>query len=388
MSTNSGLVVILTALNLEYEAVRDQLADLRVRLHPAGTRFEVGRIGQSDCRVALALVGKGNHPAAVLAERAMAEFSPAAVLFVGVAGGLRTNIRLGDVVVASKIYAYHGGTSEDDGLKARPKSWEIPHEADQIAHHVARSAAWHHALPTGATPPHVHFGPIAAGEVVQDSGISEQARWIRQHYNDAVAIEMEAAGVAQAGHLNRALPVVVVRGISDHADGSKAATDGQNWQPKAARHAAAFATTLARELIINPPASRRGADRNGSPTMPTTTRNIATGNAHIGMQAGQIYGNVTIGAGPDLDQPINLAASIADLRAHLNQAHHDGQLDEETYAAAEAELQAATQCLSTGTSEKKNGLMLALKRLRGLVADVSDLAARLTAIIAIVRAMR
>lgn len=105
MSTNSGLVVILTALNLEYEAVRDQLTDLRVRRHPAGTRFEVGRIDRSDCRIALGLVGKGNHPAAVLAERAMAEFSPAAVLFVGVAGGLWPNIRLGDVVVASKIYA-------------------------------------------------------------------------------------------------------------------------------------------------------------------------------------------------------------------------------------------------------------------------------------------
>ena len=75
VSRNSGLVVIPTALDLEYAAVRDQLTDLRVRRHPAGTRFEVGRISQSDCRVALGLVGKGNHPAAVLAERAMAEFS-------------------------------------------------------------------------------------------------------------------------------------------------------------------------------------------------------------------------------------------------------------------------------------------------------------------------
>ncbi|MEU1887215.1 5'-methylthioadenosine/S-adenosylhomocysteine nucleosidase [Micromonospora rifamycinica] len=382
MSTNSGLVVILTALDLEYAAVRGHLTDLRVRRHPAGTRFEVGRIGHSDCRVALGLVGKGNHPAAVLAERAMAEFAPAAVLFVGVAGGLWPNIRLGDVVVASKIYAYHGGTSEDDGLKARPKAWEIPHEADQIAHHVDRSATWRGGLP-GDAAPRVHFGPIAAGEVVQDSGISEQARWIRQHYNDAVAIEMEAAGVAQAGHLNRALPVVVVRGISDHADGSKAATDGQDWQPKAARHAAAFATALARELIIDGPPGRGGADRNGSPTMRMTNRNTATGSAHVGVQAGQIYGNVTVGAGGG--QPIDLAANIADLRNHLKQARLDGQLDEETYAAAEAELEAATACVSAGAAEKKSGLMVALKRLRGLVADVSELAARLAVIIAVVR---
>ncbi|WP_405090684.1 5'-methylthioadenosine/S-adenosylhomocysteine nucleosidase [Micromonospora sp. NBC_01392] len=384
MSTNNGLVVILTALDLEYEAVRDQLTGLRVHRHSAGTRFEVGWTAQSDCRVALGLVGKGNHPAAVLAERAMAEFSPAAVLFVGVAGGLWPNIRLGDVVVASKIYAYHGGTSEDDGLKARPKAWEIPHEADQIAHHVDRSAEWRRGLPEGAAP-RVHFGPIAAGEVVQDSGISEQARWIRQHYHDAVAIEMEAAGVAQAGHLNRALPVVVVRGISDHADGSKAATDGQNWQPKAACHAAVFATALARELIIDGPDSRSGADRDGSPTMRMSNRNIASGNAHVGVQAGQIYGNVTLGA--DADRPLDLAASLASLRTHLKQAHLDGQLDEETYAAAESELEAATACVPASTVEKKSGLMVALKRLRGLVADVSELAARLAAIIAVARGM-
>ena len=111
----NGLVVILTALDLEYRAVRDKLTDLRLHRHPAGTRFEVGRLAHSKCRVALALVGKGNHPAAVLAERAIAEFAPVAVLFVGVAGALWPGVALGDVVIATHVYAYHGGTSESDG---------------------------------------------------------------------------------------------------------------------------------------------------------------------------------------------------------------------------------------------------------------------------------
>ncbi|GIF71684.1 5'-methylthioadenosine/S-adenosylhomocysteine nucleosidase family protein [Asanoa siamensis] len=384
MSPSSRLVVFLTALNLEYEAVRSQLSDLRVRRHPAGTRFELGRIDQTDCRVALGLVGKGNHPAAVLAERAIAEFSPVAVLFVGVAGGLWPDIQLGDVVVASKIYAYHGGTSEDDGLKARPKAWEIPHEADQIAHHVARSTTWHGALRTGLAPA-VHFGPIAAGEIVQDSAISEQARWIRKHYNDAVAIEMEAAGVAQAGHLNRALPVVVIRGISDHADGSKLASDGQRWQPKAARNAATFAIALARELTNDGPAGQPGVpDGDRSPAMPVGTRNLATGNASVGVQAGQIYGNVTIGA--DAEQPVDLMASIADLRTRLRLAHRDGRLDEATYAAAESELDAATRCVSAN-APRTGGLLVALKRLRGLTSDVADLAGRVASTMAVVRRM-
>ena len=83
-----GTIAVLTARNLEYQAVRERLVDLAVHRHPAGTRFEVGRLRDGDCRVALVLVGKGNHPAAVLAERAITEFDPAAVFFVGVAGSL------------------------------------------------------------------------------------------------------------------------------------------------------------------------------------------------------------------------------------------------------------------------------------------------------------
>lgn len=51
--------------------------------------------------------------------------------------------------------------------------------------------------------------------------------------------------MAQAGHLNDALPTIMVRGISDCADESKSAADEARWQPRAAANAAAFATTLA-----------------------------------------------------------------------------------------------------------------------------------------------
>lgn len=381
-----GLVVILTALNLEYEAVRKRLTDLSLHRHRAGTRFEVGRIGRDGPPVALGVVGQGNQPAAVLTERAITEFSPAALLFVGVAGALRPKIELGDVVVASHIYAYHGGRSEDDGLKARPRAWEIAHGAGQIAQHLIRTGEWASGLPGGRTPK-VHFGPIAAGEVVQDSVISEHARWVRQHYNDALAIEMEAAGVAQAGHHNESLPVVVVRGISDRADGSKAITDGQNWQPRAAEHAAAFAVALAQELAADLAAQRSTAatERSGHQQMGMTTNNVAMGNARVGVQAGQIYGNITLS--PERETSIDLATAISDLRHQLKQAHRDGQLDEATYAAAETELNVLGDCLREDTPESKSALTVTLKKLRGLVADVSELATRLAAIIAMAKVL-
>lgn len=188
------------------------LVDLRVHPHDRGTRFEVGTIQGTSCRVALGFTSKGNHAAAVLAERAIQEFSPAAVIFAGVAGAL-WDTPLGDVVVATHVYAYHGGTSEDDGLKARPRVWEMAHGVSQLAAHLGRTGEWMGGLPVGARVPKVHLAPIAAGEIVQNSRISYEARWIRDHFNDALAIEMEGAGVAQAGHLNES-PVAIVRGIA------------------------------------------------------------------------------------------------------------------------------------------------------------------------------
>lgn len=379
---NGNSVVMLTALNSEYEAVRERLTSLQMYRHSKGTRFECGTLAGTTCRIVLGLVGKGNHASAVLAERAIDEFSPLAVLFVGVAGGLWPSTALGDVVMATHIYAYHGGTSEEDGLKARPRVWEIPHGVHQIAHHLDRTRDWANHLPSDTTPPRVHFGAIAAGEIVHDSRVSYEAQWIRRHYNDALAIEMEAAGIAQAGHLSGS-PVAVVRGISDHADGTKTASDEDNWQPRAATNAAAFATRLAEELIND--AINDGEDpmrqESGIKTTGTTVNNFATG--VVGTQAGQIIGsNVQVSMTSEASPPSNLVEELNALRDQLLRERSAGRLDETTYEAAQAELDVADKALREGTPEGTSTFMLALKRLRGLIADVAELMAKVGALIA------
>lgn len=241
-------VVILTALDLEYDAVRRHLAELRPRTHEAGTMFEVGRLPDLGVRIAIAVTGAGNTGAAVLTERAISLFHPVAVLFTGVAGALKPGLGLGDVVVATKVYAYHGGKDEDDGFKGRPVAWPVSHELVQLARHIARTASWRRFLDPGAAVPRIHFVPIAAGEVVLNSRSTPLAVQLHHRFNDAAAIEMESAGVADAGHLNRSLPVLSVRGLSDRADGAKLDADTEGWQPVAAANAAAFAIAVAAEF--------------------------------------------------------------------------------------------------------------------------------------------
>lgn len=349
---NEPTIVILTAMILEYRAVRTRLSDITAHTHPMGTRFEVGHL--NGCRVGLTLTGKGNHSAAVLTERAVAEFAPAAVIFVGVAGALQPHLDLGDVVVATHVYAYHGATSLDDGITARPRTWELSHRVHQIAAHLERTGDWARQLPNGTPSPRVHFGPVAAGEIAHYSAVSDSRQWLREHYSDAIAVEMEAAGVAQAGHLNDALPTIMVRGISDHADKDKTATNDAGRQPRAAANAAAFAAMLASVLAAELDESRAAASAigaggasHGGPT------NIALGNARVGVQGQSItiHGGIQLG-GPDSGSGTVGLTARADKLA-----------------------------ISPGR------LRLALDWARGCLRSIADLAAGVTAIMTAVRTL-
>ncbi|MFY1694870.1 purine phosphorylase [Solwaraspora sp. WMMA2101] len=378
-------VVVLTALDLEYNAVRERLTKVEPHVHPMGTRFERGTVTGGSCEIILGLVGKGNHPSAVIAERAMTEFDPEAVIFAGVAGALWPSIGLGDVVVATHVYAYHGGTSESDAFRTRPRVWEIPHVCDQLARHLERERRWAQGLAGGA--PRVWFGPIAAGEVVLDSASSPEATRIRDHYNDALAVEMESAGVAQAAHLNRSLPAVVVRGISDRADGTKVHTDGENWQPRAAANAAAFALALAQELGAQYGSSPRHPRKEaGDASMSGSVRNVAKDNAHVGFQAHTVHHATVCGApgGPGRE---TFHDQLADLRAALRKYHEAGDVDTVTYRAAEHEIDAASADVPPTDDEARSRATTALRKLRGLLLDWTDLATRVAGLIAALRAL-
>lgn len=282
------MIVILTALPVEYAAVRAHLLSPRPRRHPSGTVFEVGSVTSHPATtVAVANAGMGNHNAATLTERAITQFRPAAVLFAGVAGGLRDWLHLGDVVVASKMYGYHGGKSADDGFHSRPQSWAIAHVLEQEAKHLDVTKSWHAFLPADRkSTPDVHFSPIAAGEVVLDSAHSGIAGHLRRAYNDAIAVEMESAGFAAAGQLNNQVAVAAVRGISDKADGGKERTDTAGWQRTAAGNAAAFAIALAVAAPVR-------ADENPESGSGGTV-NIARDNAKVGQQNTTNFGETRI----------------------------------------------------------------------------------------------
>ncbi len=382
------MIVILTALELEHAAVRAHLVDVELHSHPSGTLFDVGVLATCpDRRIALALIGMGNPTSAALTERAIAEFQPDIVMFVGIAGGLRTWLALGDVVVATRIYGYHGGRSEADEFRARPRAWDTPHHVEQLARHVARSAAWRRWLPDADDPvPNVYFEPIAAGEVVLNSTKSPLAEQIRTHYNDAVAVEMESAGVAHASHLNMATPTVTVRGISDLVD-AKDTTDRAGWQPVAARNAAAFAMALAAELgeagnRVNP---ARPSEQNHGRAQHVENNNYANyAFGDVGTQIGSIgsvTGNLAFGAQPRTEPPPPPPDHVGDLTLAVMNAHHTGRVDTDTFVSAIRTLdEVRSQLAASPAHQDPTRFADTIRRLDTLLGGVPELRAKVRAL--------
>ncbi|MFF7122389.1 substrate-binding domain-containing protein [Streptomyces sp. NPDC008240] len=230
--------MILTALQVEYDAVRGRLEDLTRDDVDGGTIFERGRLPGTPWTVVLAQTGPGNDNAAVVTKHAHDLYRPKVLFFVGVAGGLKDGVGIGDVVIGERIYDYREKQGPDGG-HYRPREWEAPWWLLQHVRHMAfgREIAGR-----------VKVAPIASGNVVLDRENSELGDLLRGNYDDAVAIEMESAGVRRAAQIVGGIDTLTIRGISDKADGGKRRADAGGSQEIAAWSAAAVAVRILASL--------------------------------------------------------------------------------------------------------------------------------------------
>ncbi|WP_405822283.1 5'-methylthioadenosine/S-adenosylhomocysteine nucleosidase [Streptomyces sp. NBC_01390] len=286
MPETKPTVAVLTALSLEYDAVLAHLTDLEKLTHPRyGTKAKRGQLAGTPWQVALVDMGEGTLTAATLTERVLTWLDPEAVIFVGVAGGLKDDIAIGDVVVATKVYAIHGGKQTPDGFLTRPEAWRASHRLEQAAKEALRGKA--------------HFKPIAVGDVVLADSDSELAQRIRTNYNDAVAIEMESSGVAHAVQLAGEAGALIIRGISDKADADKSRADAKGSQPRAAANAAEAAIAVLRELEPKPVPGQAATDPREGPF-----RGSTYGGDHLDFRGGTFNGTFIakqVGHRPDGD---------------------------------------------------------------------------------------
>lgn len=250
METTLPIVVILSAIPVEYQAIKSHLTNITADESEDGTIYEKGEFhsdGQ-DWTVVIRETGQGNVNATSAVYLSWEKYEPDVVIFCGIAGGIK-DVNIGDIVVASKVYNYHSG-KHGTVFSARPDTWSPSLAILERAKQEAQNGHWQHPQITSeqlVSKFRILVKPIASGEEVVASTKTETLSRIASHYNDAVAIEMEGYGFLSAAERRGVNERLLIRGISDLLD-NKGESDRQGCQQLAASNAAKFTFQVLRNF--------------------------------------------------------------------------------------------------------------------------------------------
>lgn len=200
---------IIGAMEVEVETLKKHMK-VRRTVKKAGMEFCEGVLSGHDAVVVRSGIGKVN--AAICAHILINDFGAEALINTGVAGSLRKEINIGDIVVSTDLL-YHDMDATGFGypLGKIPQMDVDTFQADERLCELAEKAC--KEVNPGIQ---VFHGRIVSGDQFVSS--REVKDRILKNF-DAFCTEMEGAAIAHAAWLNRT-PFVVLRAISDKADDS------------------------------------------------------------------------------------------------------------------------------------------------------------------------
>lgn len=215
---------IIGAMDVEVAEVKEAMQGVEVKTM-AGMDFYKGTLKGKEAVVVRSGIGKVN--AAVCTQVLVDHFGVTAVINTGIAGSLKNEIEIGDVVLSTDT-VQHDMDATGFGYPAG----EIPQmecsvfPADETLIKLAENCCKEVNPEIG-----VFTGRIVSG----DQFVSDRVKkdWIAETFG-GFCTEMEGAAIAQAAYLNH-IPFLIIRAISDKADNS-ATMDYSEFEARAVRH--------------------------------------------------------------------------------------------------------------------------------------------------------
>lgn len=200
---------IIGAMEIEVETLKRHMK-VRRTLKKANMEFCEGVLSGHEAVVVRSGIGKVN--AAICTHILINDFGARAIINTGIAGSLRKEINIGDIVISTDVM-YHDVDATCFGYQPGevPQMGIASFQADGKLSELAEKAC--KEVNPGIQ---VFHGRVVSGDQFINS---------REHKNrlaetfDGFCAEMEGAGIAQAAWLN-GTPFVILRAISDKADDS------------------------------------------------------------------------------------------------------------------------------------------------------------------------
>ncbi|MFK7947143.1 MAG: hypothetical protein AB8G11_06125 [Saprospiraceae bacterium] len=245
-------IVILTPITPEYEAVLLHLNNVR-RVKELTYLCQFGEFQgkTASFTVAVCQTGSGNVPVAKAAIACIHFFQPDYIFLTGTSGGIK-KFNIGDIIIGKTGYDYETGKEYDEGFKARPKVAYSDKKLVALAQIVGQKNEWKNRIkyPSNTDNIHIKTGAIASGEKVVATLKSSVLEIIKTHYNDTVAIEMEAYGFLDTLADYPDIAAINIRSISDLLSDKQAANLNHSKEISSA-NAAAFTFEVIANLEKN-----------------------------------------------------------------------------------------------------------------------------------------
>lgn len=194
---------IIGAMELEINTLKKELTNIKTTQISSFSFYE-GLI--NNVSVVVLLSGIGKVSAAVATTLLIEHFQPDVIINTGTAGGLGTS-SVHDIILATEVRHHDVDVTAfgyEVGQQAQMPPAYLP---DTKWFSIAKKVAEKHSN-------QLHCGLVVSG----DAFISDPARLkqIETFFPQALAVEMEAAAIAQTCHLLKT-PFIMLRAISDKA---------------------------------------------------------------------------------------------------------------------------------------------------------------------------
>ncbi len=199
------MIGIIGAMECEIRGLVDIMSGVTCQKF-ASKSFYTGKIGSTECVVALSSEGKVNS--AVCTQIMIDKYDPDFIINTGVAGGVGSGISIGDIVFAESVVQHDYDVSALGMEKGYVYGIDcIYGRTDEALTRELMEIA--EGMSIG-----VHSGVVASGDQFISS--REKKDFIRSTFG-AKACEMEAAAIGHVCMLN-GKPFAVIRAISDGSD--------------------------------------------------------------------------------------------------------------------------------------------------------------------------
>jgi adenosylhomocysteine nucleosidase len=217
-------VGIIGAMDEETKQLKGKMKEVQVS-KKAGMEFYSGILEGKETVVVQSGIGKVN--AAICTQILIDEYNVQAVINTGIAGSLRTEINIGDIVLSTDAMHHDMDVTSfghKPGIIPRMESSIFPADSNlmETAYSICKNV----------NPDiQVYCGRVVSGD--QFINDKKKKQWIVEQFQ-GFCTEMEGAAIAHTAFLNN-VPFLIVRAISDKADDS-AQMDYGEFEAKAIEH--------------------------------------------------------------------------------------------------------------------------------------------------------